>query len=231
MKSSHGATDSGQRARAPLAAPLERKENVELEVEMVDTVADDGAKARLQQSLSEELSMNTHTTAPAGSAVRDLPGGIRKNVTQVDKDHPLSELDPTLEVLLSNQGPQILKRYQRAKHHQAHVTKFEPLAFTTQVVAGINYYVKLRPIAGIAHAAAGDHDIVHVRIFYQAWTQTTELTGFVAGKKLSDPLDHDYPPLDPLTADSTGSNLEKRDQHQLAKEAMADVPPITMIRK
>jgi len=180
--------------------------------------------------------MNTHATTPVGSnehnslpgAIRSLPGGIRKNITQVDKDHPLSELDLTLEVLLSNQGPQILKRYQQAKHHQTQAVKFEPLAFTTQVVAGVNYYVKLRPIAGTEHTVAGDQDIVHVRIFYQAWTQTTQLTGFVAGKKLSDPLDHEYPPLDPLASDTA---VEKRDQHHLAKEAMANVPPHVMIRK
>ncbi|KAG0045178.1 hypothetical protein BGZ83_009578 [Gryganskiella cystojenkinii] len=159
---------------------------------------------------------------------KQVPGGINPRVTVVDKDHPLSESDSTLAVILDNQGPQLLKRYQQAKGaHALPVAKFEPLGFSTQVVAGTNYYVILKPIFGssVTTAQNNDKEVVHARIFYQVWTNTTQLTGFVVGKKVTDSLDHDYPELAPLPP-----SLEKRDGHHGAKEAMANVDPMILIR-
>ncbi|KAF9114341.1 hypothetical protein BGX27_011161 [Mortierella sp. AM989] len=122
---------------------------------------------------------------------RALPGGIKPRVTVIDAAHPLSTLDPGLDAILVDLTPKILENYRKAKHMnsaESHEIVFVPVEFTTQVVAGTNYYVKL-----LVEDECHDHnksakEYVHIRIFSQTWTKTVQLTGFSANKHAADSL-------------------------------------------
>ncbi|KAF9279883.1 hypothetical protein BGZ68_007639 [Mortierella alpina] len=157
-----------------------------------------------------------------------VAGGISKNVRVVDKDHPLAVLDPALETLLINQAPQILGHYRRAKNiprggNSADLIQLQPIQFTTQVVAGTNYYVKLSVDHENQDPPHSAKEYIHVRIFYQPWTETTQLTGIQVNKQLADGFDYDFEPLpEDAPADGVGQQEDvQSDQHIL---------PRTMIR-
>ncbi|KAF9942550.1 hypothetical protein BGZ67_001163 [Mortierella alpina] len=126
--------------------------------------------------------------------------GISKNVRVVDNDHPLAVLDPALDTLLINQAPQILGHYRRAKNIprtsiSADPLQFRPIQFTTQVVAGTNYFVKLLVLHENQASPGNTEEYIHIRIFYQPWTETTQLTGIQVDKQLADGFEYDFEPL------------------------------------
>ncbi|KAF9965684.1 hypothetical protein BGZ70_004318 [Mortierella alpina] len=158
----------------------------------------------------------------------DVVGGISKNVKVVDKDHPLGVQDPALETLLINQAPKILGHYRRAKNvpkgsSSEDPIQFRPIQFTTQVVAGTNYYVKLAVIHENQNSHGHAEEYIHVRIFYQPWTETTQLTGIQVDKQLADGFDHDF---EPLPEDAPASDVGQQEEVQSDQHIL----PRTMIR-
>ncbi|CAO3573098.1 unnamed protein product [Mortierella alpina] len=159
---------------------------------------------------------------------RHLGGGISKDVKVVDKDHPLAVQDPALETLLINQAPQIQAHYRRAKNvpkdsSSADSIQFQPVLFTTQVVAGTNYYVKLSVVHANQDPPGPAEEYIHVRIFYQPWAETTKLTGIQVDVQRADGFDYDFEPLpeDAPAGDVGQQEGAQSDQHVL---------PRTMIR-
>ncbi|KAF9947913.1 hypothetical protein BGZ72_010164 [Mortierella alpina] len=123
-----------------------------------------------------------------------LVGGISQNVTVIDEDHPLSLLDPALEALLIKQAPLILSHYcgHKGLPSDADFIQFRPIQFTTQVVAGMNYYVKLSVVHENQDSTRNTEEYIHVRFFHQPWTETTQLTGMQVNKQLDDGFAYDF---------------------------------------
>ncbi|KAF9544677.1 hypothetical protein EC957_011784 [Mortierella hygrophila] len=127
-----------------------------------------------------------------------VPGGIGKSIP-IDKEHPLSKSDPELKQILHQLSSQIQRAYIRASSIADSAPTFEPVSYATQVVAGTNYYVKLKVTQ---HGLNGQNcgggkddgkEYCHVKIFYQAWTKTTELTGISVRMTKDDPFEYDMP--------------------------------------
>ncbi|KAF9572442.1 hypothetical protein EC968_009920 [Mortierella alpina] len=162
------------------------------------------------------------------SPPQHLAGGISKNIRVIDDDHPLSVVDPALETLLINQTPQILSHYRRAKNirgvsNSADPIQLRPILFTTQVVAGTNYYVKLSVVHENQDSPVKAEEYIHVRIFYQPWTETTQLTGIQVDKQLTDGFDYDF---EPLPEDAATNNVGQEEEVQSDQHIL----PRTMIR-
>ncbi|KAF9394423.1 hypothetical protein CPC16_011307 [Podila verticillata] len=167
----------------------------------------------------------------------NLPGGLKNEVTLVTEDRPLSLSDPTLDNLLLNQRYAILQRYSRTMHTASTKDSIDlrPISFTTQVVSGTNYYVKLEIVhVGLGHHGLGHghpKEYIHIRIFYQPWTQTTQLTGLLVGKTIDDKFSYDSfgdQSFEDVTLSETG---EKRaDHHQQLEDATAHTAPHVNIR-
>ncbi|KAF9315779.1 hypothetical protein BG003_002675 [Podila horticola] len=166
-----------------------------------------------------------------------MPGGLNKQATLVTEDRPLSLSDPTLDAILLNQRYAILQRYIRTKGTPS--TKddiaLKPVSFTTQTVAGTNYYVKLEVVhVGLGHHGHGHgrpNEYIHIRIFYQPWTSTTQLTGLIVDKTFDDEFSYDSfadQVFEDVTLEESGT---KRDHHQQLEEATAHTTPHTSIRK
>ncbi|KAF9146540.1 hypothetical protein BGX30_013755 [Mortierella sp. GBA39] len=127
-----------------------------------------------------------------------VPGGIGEP-KPIDKRHPLSKSDPELKRILQQLSSEIRRAYIRASSISDSLPSFEPVSYATQVVAGTNYYVKLKVTQ---HGWTGQNcgggkddgkEYCHVKIFYQAWTKTTELTGISIRKTKNDPFEYDMP--------------------------------------
>ncbi|KAG0317092.1 hypothetical protein BGZ97_005925 [Linnemannia gamsii] len=128
-------------------------------------------------------------------------GGISKP-KPIDRKHPLSKSDPELKRILVQLSSQIQSAYIRAAMIADSTPTFEPVSYATQVVAGTNYYVKLRVTQ---HGWAGSNggggggdgndgaEYCHVKIFWQPWTRITELTGIAVRKTKQDPFEYDMP--------------------------------------
>jgi cystatin-A/B len=58
--------------------------------------------------------------------------------------------------------------------------QWDVVEYKTQVVAGINYFIKVQ---------SGQDEAVHLRIWDQPWTSTRQLSD-VKAKKLSDPIEY-----------------------------------------
>ncbi|KAF9173885.1 hypothetical protein BGX21_001308 [Mortierella sp. AD011] len=111
-------------------------------------------------------------------------------MTVIDTAHPLSNMDLALDTALTGLTPKILESYLEAKHLPAsdsHDFEFEPVGFTTQTVAGTNYYVKLL-VHDKCHTDKQTKEYIHIRIFVQVWTNTIQLTGLSVDKHESDSL-------------------------------------------
>ncbi|KAG0293934.1 hypothetical protein BGZ96_002048 [Linnemannia gamsii] len=130
-------------------------------------------------------------------------GGI-SNSHPIDKKHPLSESNPDLERILAQLSETILKAYLTVTSITGSSPTFEPVLYARQVVAGSNYYVKMRvfqqgfPGGNSGRGGdAGDDDAeyIHVKIFDQPWTSTLELTGISVNMKLQDPFEYNMPAL------------------------------------
>ncbi|KAG0370803.1 hypothetical protein BC939DRAFT_448405 [Gamsiella multidivaricata] len=128
---------------------------------------------------------------------RRLPGGINPNATIIDKDHPLITVDPTLNAVLETLNSQILAAYRKAKLLPASTAtdqiQLKPVSFTTQVVEGTNYFVKLSVIH--SDASTQQDEYIHVRIYSRPWTQTTELRGVAVNKRHGDSLQDPIPAM------------------------------------
>ncbi|KAF9341819.1 hypothetical protein BGZ91_001700 [Linnemannia elongata] len=126
------------------------------------------------------------------------PGGIGKP-KPIDKSHPLTKSDPDLKRILHQLSSQIQSAYIRAASIADNSPTFTPVSYATQVVAGTNYYVKLRVTQhgwNGQNCGGGKHDgkeYCHIKIFYQPWTNTTELTGISVRKTKNDPFEYDMP--------------------------------------
>ncbi|KAF9154645.1 hypothetical protein BG015_000330 [Linnemannia schmuckeri] len=124
-------------------------------------------------------------------------GGIGKP-KPIDKKHPLWKSNPELKRLLHLLSSQIRSAYIRASSITDSSPTFEPVSYACQIVAGTNYYVKLRVTQ---HGWSGKHcdgggdgkEYCHIRIFYQPWTNTTALTGISIRKTKNDPFEYDMP--------------------------------------
>ncbi|KAF9199820.1 hypothetical protein BGZ49_010016 [Haplosporangium sp. Z 27] len=138
---------------------------------------------------------------------RQLPGGLKPDITIIDEAHPLSVVDPALEELLKVLAPAIQENYLEVKHldqdKKSHEFEFQPVAFTTQVVAGTNYYVKLLVHDKCHDAHSNEKEYIHIRIFSQVWTKTFQLSGIAVNKHKEDSL------KDPLTPISNEEEPEK----------------------
>lgn len=132
-----------------------------------------------------------------------FPGGIDPQITTIDKDHPLILVDPSLNTVLAALPSRIQENYLKAKHlpvdgalNATGALSFQPVAFTTQMVAGTNYYVKLLVEQGDSNKSGDQEDeYVHVKIFSQPWTQTAELKAIAVNKHLADSLVDPIPPI------------------------------------
>jgi len=167
----------------------------------------------------------------------NLPGGLKKEAILVTEDRPLSLSDPTLDNLLLNQRYAILQRYGRTKRTAStkDAIDLRPVSFTTQVVSGTNYFVKLE----VVHVGLGYHghghghpkEYIHIRIFYQPWTQTTQLTGLLVDKTLDDEFSYDSfgdQSFEDVTLSETGK--KRADHLQQLEDATAHATPHAMIR-
>ncbi|KAK3825322.1 MAG: hypothetical protein J3Q66DRAFT_327484 [Benniella sp.] len=140
----------------------------------------------------------TSPTAPGGFRRLSLLGGINPNITAVDKDHPLILVDPTLNTVLAALPSQIQESYFKAKHLPlaSDSLGFEPVSFTTQEVAGTNYYVKLLVQHNDDEKSGNQEDeYIHVKIFSQPLTKTAELRGIAVNKHLADSLIEPIAPI------------------------------------
>ncbi|KAG0297453.1 hypothetical protein BGZ96_006409 [Linnemannia gamsii] len=135
-----------------------------------------------------------------GGPKRTTPiiGGINKP-KPIDKRHPLAKSDPDLERILVQLSSKIQYAYIRAAMIADSAPTFEPVSYATQVVAGTNYYVNQRVTQhgwyGKNCGGGGDNDAeyCHVKIFWQPWTNTAELTGIAVRKTKQDPFEYDMP--------------------------------------
>ncbi|KAF9429668.1 hypothetical protein BGZ76_001147 [Entomortierella beljakovae] len=111
------------------------------------------------------------------------PGGV-SNMTVIDSHHPLAK-DSELAVILESQKTTILETYAKAKGISLEATKgisFEPVGYSTQVVAGTNYYVKLH-VTGGSNDKSGQ-EYVHVTIYSRPWENVVQLTNLAIDKHL-----------------------------------------------
>jgi len=117
------------------------------------------------------------------------PGGLSQPVF-ITKKKPLSILNPTLDKIIQNLKGAIVNRYTQAKCPNADkdALDFWPVVFRTQVVAGTNYYVKLKVVHRGMAPVPGASEYIHVVIFDQSWTKMTQLTDLQTDKKLTDIL-------------------------------------------
>jgi hypothetical protein len=126
-------------------------------------------------------------------------GEINPHITAVDKDHPLILVDPTLNTVLAALPSRIEESYLKAKHLPLTTSgslDFEPVSFTTQEVAGTNYYVKLLVQHNDGKKSGNQEDeYIHVKIFSQPWTKTSELRGIAVNKHLADSLIEPIAPI------------------------------------
>lgn len=117
------------------------------------------------------------------------PGGLSQPVFVTNKK-PLSVLNPTLDKIFQNLKGAITDRYTQAKCPTAdkNALDFWPVVFRTQVVAGTNYYVKLKVVHRGMAPVPGETEYIHMVIFDQPWTKTTQLTDLQTDKTLADKL-------------------------------------------
>ncbi|KAG0280413.1 hypothetical protein BGZ95_010228 [Linnemannia exigua] len=126
------------------------------------------------------------------------PGGIGKP-KPIDKKHPLAKSDPELKRLLLKFNRQISDAYIRVSMIADSSPTFEPVSYATQVVAGTNYYVKMRVTqhgwSGFNCGGGKDDgaEYIHVKIFYQSWSKTEQFTGISIRKARNDPFEFDMP--------------------------------------
>ncbi|KAG0038834.1 hypothetical protein BGZ82_010722 [Podila clonocystis] len=165
-------------------------------------------------------------------------GGLNKQATLVTEDRPLSLSDPTLDAILLNQRYAILQRYSRTKRTAStkDAIELKPVSFTTQVVAGTNYFVKLEVVhVGLGHHGHGHgrpNEFIHIRIFYQPWTSTTQLTGLLVDKTFDDEFSYDSfgeQTFEDVTLEESGN--KRADHLQQLEEATAHTTPQISIRK
>ncbi|KAF9302356.1 hypothetical protein BGZ74_005449 [Mortierella antarctica] len=139
-------------------------------------------------------------------------GGLNKQAILVTEDRPLSLSDPTLESILLNQRYAILQRYSRTKRTASTKDAIElrPVSFTTQVVAGTNYFVKLEVVP----------------------CGTTQLTGLLVDKTFNDEFSYDSfgdQGFEDVTLEESG--IKRADHHQQLEDATAHTMPHISIRK
>ncbi|KAF9932894.1 hypothetical protein FBU30_007053 [Linnemannia zychae] len=133
-----------------------------------------------------------------------MPGSIGRP-KPIDKKHPL---DPTLKQLLAQLDNKIRSAYLAVAMIADSSPTFDPVLYATQVVAGVNYYVKLRVTQHgwipmnvadrrVNNNGGGGRDdgaeYIHVKIFYQEWTNTADLKGIDIRKTFKDPFRIDMP--------------------------------------
>ncbi|KAG0303175.1 hypothetical protein BGZ98_006933 [Dissophora globulifera] len=166
---------------------------------------------RQRDTMTHDIHSAADTPSPHNS---DLPGGIHHPAVVLDKNHTLIAIDPSLNAVLERLEPKLLETYSKVKLLTEAPTPpgpgsidFIPVSFTTQVVAGTNYFVKLRVVhnknptvsdsisapAGVSSEAASNQEYIHVKIFSQPWTQTAELTGMAVNKHAQDSLEDPIP--------------------------------------
>ncbi|KAF9108643.1 hypothetical protein BGX29_009298 [Mortierella sp. GBA35] len=133
-----------------------------------------------------------------------IAGGISKP-KPIDKKHPLPKSDPELKKILIRLSDRIRDAYIKVSRIADSAPTFEPVSYATQVVSGTNYYVKLgvtqhgwngKSNGGSCSGGGGRNydEYIHVKIYYQPWTKTTELTGIAIRKTFKDPFEYDLPP-------------------------------------
>ncbi|KAG0250777.1 hypothetical protein BG011_008112 [Mortierella polycephala] len=126
----------------------------------------------------------------------DLPviGGLKNDPIVVVQGHLL---DADLKKILTTLNSEILRRYRQAKHltdSSDDSIQFQPHSYTTQVVAGTNFFLKLEVVHKDT-APCSPKEYIHVRIFDQPWTQTLELTGLKINVQANDPFQYDFEPF------------------------------------
>ncbi|KAF9912954.1 hypothetical protein EC991_007568 [Linnemannia zychae] len=132
-----------------------------------------------------------NTSPPRGGA-----GGISKP-KPIDKKHPLAKSDPELKRILLQLNGQIRDAYLKIAMIADSAPTFEPVSYATQVVAGVNYYVKLRVTQhgwSGSNCGGGNKDgaeYIHIKIFWQSWTKTLQLSGIAIRKARNDPFEYD----------------------------------------
>ncbi|KAG0076080.1 hypothetical protein BGZ93_007092 [Podila epicladia] len=118
-----------------------------------------------------------------------VPGGLSAPIV-ITKRKPLSVLNPTLYKILKQLKWTIADRYTQAKCPTAdkNALDFWPILFRTQIVSGINYYVKLKVVHHGMAPVPGAIEYIHVVIYEQSWTNTLQLTDLQTGKTREDIL-------------------------------------------
>ncbi|KAF9429732.1 hypothetical protein BGZ76_001127 [Entomortierella beljakovae] len=112
-----------------------------------------------------------------------IPGGATDMVI-IDYKHPLSTTNPELAGILKKLKPTISEAYKKATG-KTHETKLKAVGYATQVVAGMNYYVKFR--VDCSSVKRGE-EYVHAQIYSKVWENIVELTSLAVNKSASDPV-------------------------------------------
>ncbi|KAF9337844.1 hypothetical protein BG006_002209 [Podila minutissima] len=118
-----------------------------------------------------------------------IPGGLSPPIV-ITRSKPLRVLNPTLYKILKQLKGAITDRYTQATCPTADKTAldFWPVVFRTQVVSGMNYYVKLKVVHQGMAPVPGATEYIHVMIYEQSWTNTLQLTDLQTGKTREDIL-------------------------------------------
>ncbi|KAF9129263.1 hypothetical protein BGW39_004315 [Mortierella sp. 14UC] len=139
------------------------------------------------------------TGAPGNTT--PIGGGRISRPKPIDKTHPLAKSDPELKRILLQLNSQIRSAYLKIAFIADSSPTFEPVSYATQVVAGTNYYVKLRVTqhgwsgsncGGGGGGGKGDGaEYIHVKVFWQPWTNIVQFTGIAIRKTRNDPFEYD----------------------------------------
>ncbi|CAL4066241.1 unnamed protein product, partial [Meganyctiphanes norvegica] len=114
------------------------------------------------------------TAGPLGgnSFPGGLPGGVgEENLADTETQLLLEGIKGEVEANLATHGK--LKAGE-------HVSDFTVVSYSTQTVAGTNYFAKVR---------IAPNEYVHIRV-YNHWSGTLELTDLQVDKSLEDPINH-----------------------------------------
>ncbi|KAG0347752.1 hypothetical protein BG005_011912 [Podila minutissima] len=118
-----------------------------------------------------------------------IPGGLSPPIV-ITRSKSLRVLNPTLYKILKQLKGAITDRYTQATSLDAdkNALDFWPVVFRTQVVSGMNYYVKLKVVHQGMAPVPGATEYIHVVIYEQSWTNTLQLTDLQTGKTREDIL-------------------------------------------
>merc|ERR1712215_421435 len=93
----------------------------------------------------------------------------------------VQEADEATQTLLNGVRGDVAQRLNRPE-----LSEFQLISYSSQVVAGKNYFAKMR----IGTNELGDAEYVHIRVYSRPWENSLVLHGVQMDKTLEDPIEY-----------------------------------------